>query len=144
MKRIAVLLAFFSISLAIFAQKELLGEWKTVNEQGVEEGVVRIFKATDGLYYGKLERLLQAEYAGKGFTCVKCKGDDKNKPIEGLIIIRSMRYEDGKLVGGNVLDPNSGNTYYGSIWLDEKTGNLVLRGSIDKRGILGRSQTWKR
>ena len=32
--------------------------------------------------------------------------------------------------------------YYGKICLEN--GNLVLRGSLDKRGFLGRNQTWLR
>lgn len=101
-------------------------------------------KATNGLYYGKIEKLLQPQYAGKNVLCDKCKGADKDKPVEGLIIVRDMKYEDGKLVGGTVLDPDSGNTYYAAITYDASTGKLTLRGSIDKRGILGRSQTWIR
>ena len=49
-------------------------------------------------------------------------------------------YENGQLVGGKVLDPESGKFYYGKIYLDG--GKLVLRGSLDKRGFLGRNQTW--
>ena len=51
-----------------------------------------------------------------------------------------MKAEDGQLVGGKVLDPESGKFYYGKIYL--KGGNLVLRGSLDKLGFLGRNQTW--
>lgn len=116
-----------------FAQSEFLGEWRTVSDKtGEQEAVVRIFKATNGMYYGKMERFLNPEYA------------DKDKPIEGLIIVRDLKYEDGKMVGGHVVDPESGNVYYGSITFDPETGNIKLRGSIDKRGILGRSQTWIR
>jgi uncharacterized protein (DUF2147 family) len=55
-----------------------------------------------------------------------------------------MKYteQDNQLKGGRVLDPESGNFYYGKIYL--KDGKLVLRGSIDKRGFLGRNQTWIR
>ena len=53
--------------------------------------------------------------------------------------------KDGKLVSGDkgrVLDPDNGKFYYGKIWLED--GKLILRGSLDKKGILGRSQTWIR
>ena len=50
--------------------------------------------------------------------------------------------ENGELVGGKVLDPESGKFYYGKIYL--KNGKLVLRGSLDKRGFLGRNQEWER
>lgn len=145
MKRIIFVIALAGITTTLFAQKEFLGNWTTISDKtGEKESIVRIFKATNGLYYGKIEQLLQPEYAGKNVVCDKCKGADKGKPVEGLIIIRDMKYENGKLVGGNVLDPDSGNIYYGSITYDDSTGKLTLRGSIDKRGILGRSQVWIR
>ena len=53
-----------------------------------------------------------------------------------------MKVENGELVGGKVLDPESGKFYYGKIYA--KDGKLVLRGSLDKRGFLGRNQTWVR
>ena len=145
MKRIIFLIAIAALTTTLFAPKEFLGNWTTVSDKtGEKESIVRIFKATNGLYYGKIEKLLQPQYAGKNVLCDKCKGADKDKPVEGLIIVRDMKYEDGKLVGGTVLDPDSGNTYYAAITSDASTGKLTLRGSIDKRGILGRSQTWIR
>ena len=73
-------------------------------------------------------------------VCVKCEDEDKDKPIQDLVIIRGMHMEKGQLRGGKVLDPNNGKFYYGKIYL--KGGNLVLRGSLDKAGLFGRNQTW--
>jgi uncharacterized protein (DUF2147 family) len=118
----------------------LLGEWKTVDDKtGEKKSVVTIYQDTDGLYYGKISKVLLGD---PGVKCTECEGEDHNKPIEGLVIIRNMRAEDGQLVGGTVLDPESGKFYYGKISL--KDGKLVLRGSLDKRGFLGRNQTWIR
>ncbi|MGL5957358.1 MAG: DUF2147 domain-containing protein [Phocaeicola sp.] len=41
-----------------------------------------------------------------------------------------------------MLDPKSGKTYYLTISYDKGTGQLKLRGSLDKRGFLGRNQYW--
>ena len=123
--------------------QQIVGEWITVDDKtGEQLSVVKIFKATDGLYYGKIVKLLKGNPDEK---CVACTGADKDKPIVGLIIIRGFQEKDGKLVGGDkgrVLDPENGKFYYGKIWLED--GNLILRGSLDKKGILGRSQTWIR
>ena len=43
-----------------------------------------------------------------------------------------------------VYDPESQKTYFGKVTYHAKTDELVLRGSLDKAGVLGRSQTWKR
>ena len=123
--------------------QQIVGEWITVDDKtGEQLSVVKIFKATDGLYYGKIVKLLKGNPDEK---CVACTGADKDKPVVGLIIIRGFQEKDGKLVSGDkgrVLDPENGKFYYGKIWLED--GNLILRGSLDKKGILGRSQTWIR
>ena len=119
---------------------QILGDWYTADDKTGEcYSIVHIYKATDGKYYGKIAKML----VGKpGEICVECKGADEGKTLEGLVIIRGFEEKDGQLVGGKVLDPESGKFYYGKIYM--KNGNLVLRGSLDKAGILGRSQTWKR
>ena len=123
--------------------QQIVGEWITVDDKtGEQLSVVKIFKATDGLYYGKIVKLLKGNPDEK---CVACTGADKDKPVVGLIIIRGFQEKDGKLVSGDkgrVLDPENGKFYYGKIWLED--GKLILRGSLDKKGILGRSQTWIR
>ena len=131
-----------TMSMAAQVQ-QIVGEWITVDDKtGEQLSVVKIFKATDGLYYGKIVKLLKGNPDEK---CVACTGADKDKPVVGLIIIRGFQEKDGKLDGGDkgrVLDPENGKFYYGKIWLED--GNLILRGSLDKKGILGRSQTWIR
>ena len=78
----------------------------------------------------------------RNMTCTECTGADHGKKLEGLVFIRGMHEEKGELRGGKLLDPESGKFYYGKIYL--KNGKLVLRGSLDRAGILGRSQTWLR
>lgn len=130
--------SFFSIFSMQAQLKGILGDWKTVDDKtGESFSIVNIYQAKDGLYYGKITKMLVGP---KGERCVECEGEDYNKPLEGLIIIRGMKAENGQLVGGKVLDPDSGKFYYGKIYL--KDGKLVLRGSLDKRGFLGRNQTW--
>ena len=135
---IVLLLATLSVNAQI---SSILGDWKTVDDKtGERRSVVTIYKGTDGLYYGKISKMLM--YTDLDLKCDQCKDEDHNAPIVGLVIIRGMHVEDGELVGGKVLDPESGKFYYGKIYL--KNGKLVLRGSLDKRGFLGRNQTWVR
>ena len=133
--------ALLLLSMSASAQiSNILGDWKTVDDKtGEQRSVVTIYKGSDGLYYGKISKMLMY---GSDLRCEACKDEDHNAPIEGLVIIRGMKAKDGQLVGGKVLDPESGKFYYGKIYL--KDGKLVLRGSLDKRGFLGRNQTWIR
>lgn len=143
MKRNLLTLWFLAAVLMASAQVNLiLGDWKTVDDKtGDNFSIVTIYKGSDGLYYGKVAKMLVGP---AGLKCDQCKGDDYNKPLEGLVIIRGMSYNKDKnqLEGGKVLDPESGKFYYGKIY--PKDGKLVLRGSLDKRGVLGRNQTWIR
>ena len=119
----------------------VLGDWITVDDKtGEKRAIVTIYKGHDGLYYGKISEMLM--YAN--MKCDQCTGADHNAPFEGLMIVRGMKYnkQDRQMQGARVLDPESGKFYYGKIYLKE--GKLVLRGSIDKRGLLGRNQTWLR
>ncbi|MDO4191337.1 MAG: DUF2147 domain-containing protein [Bacteroidales bacterium] len=143
MKKTITLISFILITLCATAQEALVGRWTTIDDKtGEARSVVRIYKATDGLYYGKIEVLYVPEKY-QNVVCEKCKGNDKDKPILGMVILRGMKADGNTLFGGSLLDPESGNFYHGKISL-EKDGRLKLRGSIDKAGLLGRTQYWKR
>lgn len=142
MKKTLFIMMAFVYSVCCSAQvSKIVGEWVTVDDNtGQEMSVVSIYKAKDGKYYGKVVKILVA--GNENNLCTECTGDDKNKPIVGMVIIRGMSEKDGELVGGKVLDPDNGKFYYAKISYDN--GRLKLRGSLDKAGLLGRSQYWKR
>ena len=141
MRKIGIFALLFIVLSAHAQISSILGDWKTVDDKtGEKRSVVTIYKGSDGLYYGKISKMLM--YTDLDLRCDQCKDEDHNKPIVGLVIIRGMKAENGELVGGKVLDPESGKFYYGKIYL--KNGKLVLRGSLDKRGFIGRNQEWIR
>lgn len=139
----SVLALLLLVSVAASAQVgNILGDWKTIDDKtGERRSVVAIYQGSDGLYYGKIAKMLVGE---PGLKCMTCKNEDYNAPLEGLVIIRGMKFDAkaNALTGGKVLDPESGKFYYGKIYT--KDGKLVLRGSLDKAGLLGRNQTWER
>ena len=138
MKNVFLSLALM-VATAVSAQVPFLGEWTTIDdESGEKKSVVNIYKADNGMYYGQIVTLFEDSDA----LCTECKDADHNQPIVGLTIIRDMQLVDGELRGGKVLDPENGKLYYAKSYLEK--GNLILRGSLDKRGLLGRSQTWIR
>jgi uncharacterized protein (DUF2147 family) len=139
---LTILLLFFVCGVIHTAHAQIdsiVGSWKTVDDKtGEVRTLVRIFKATNGLYYGKIEKM----YKYADAVCDKCEGEEKGKPILGMMIIRGMKDDNGVLKEGYVLDPESGKKYYGTISYDKESKKLKLRGSIDKRGFLGRNQYW--
>ena len=139
MRKISLLIIILFALCAQAQVSAIVGDWKTVDDKtGERRSIVTIYKGEDGLYYGKISKMLM--YQELDLRCESCKDADHNAPIEGLVLIRGMRAEGGELVGGKVLDPESGKFYYGKIYM--KDGKLVLRGSLDKRGFLGRNQVW--
>lgn len=139
-KTLLSLLVLVAFSLSSFAQvSKILGKWKTIDDNdGSEKSIVYIFKATNGKYYGKIEHLFKTPDK----LCTECDGELKNKPVMGMMVINNMTEHDGSLTGGTILDPNNGKVYKCNISVDPKTGNLSVRGSLDKRGLIGRTQTW--
>lgn len=135
MKKVFFAAMFLLIALVSNAQVEkILGEWRTVDDKtGETKGVVLFYQdETNGLYYGKL-------------THVYYQGQELFDPqYVGLVIIKDMKDDGGVLKGGTCFEPDSGKTYYGKITYNAKDNTITLRGSIDKRGWLGRSQTWVR
>lgn len=142
-RRLSVLILCILLNITAFAQvSSILGDWCTVDDKtGEQRSIVTIYQGEDGLYYGAISSLLIGDPT---WTCPLCPDEDKDAPIVGLVIIRGMQYDEknNHLSGGKVLDPESGKFYYGKIYT--KDGKLILRGSLDKRGILGRNQTWLR
>ena len=137
-KKLYFLFACMVMTTCLWAQTPILGEWITVDDAtGEHKSVVRIYQAENGLYYGQIIDLIGES---NDALCTECKGDDYNQPVVGLTIIRDMQLKDGELRGGKVLDPDNGKFYNAKVYL--KDGKLVLRGSLDKAGLLGRSQTW--
>ena len=139
MKRLLFLFLLFC-SFSVFSQvSNIVGSWKTIDDKtGEEKSIVRIYKASDGKYYGKIEKLFKEPDR----KCVNCKDENKDKPILGMVIITNMQEKGDKLGDGFILDPASGDKYYATITYDKKSEKLRLRGSLDKFGMLGRNQYW--
>ena len=136
---LAFLIAF---GLSGYTQvNKIVGKWKTIDDKdGSAKSIVYIFKATNGMYYAKIEKLFKNPDA----LCTECEGANKNKPKLGLMVINDMVEKDGSLTGGTILDPKNGKVYKCNISLDKGSDNLNVRGSLDKSGFIGRSQTWIR
>ncbi|MBQ9706015.1 MAG: DUF2147 domain-containing protein [Paludibacteraceae bacterium] len=131
-----------SASCLLQAQvSDILGDWLTVDDAtGDNYAVVRIYQADNGKYYGRIIEMLFPNT--EDMRCAACKEADHDQPILGMVIIRDMEAKGDCLTGGRVLDPNNGKFYHGRITCEK--GRLCLRGSLDRAGLLGRNQYWKR
>jgi uncharacterized protein (DUF2147 family) len=110
---------------------KIVGEWYTVDDEtGAVKALVDIYKGDNGLYYGKIIKVF------------KNGQENPNSDRKGLVIVKDMQAEDGILKGGTIYEPESGKTYYAKISYNEADNTITLRGSLDRRGWVGRSQTW--
>jgi len=140
----AVTVAFLSIGLQ--AQNVLVGKYKTIADEGADKGKAKshleIFEQ-NGAYFARIAKLL-LEPQDK--TCDNCKGDLKNKPLIGMVIMSDMK-KTGKIdkdfgdeyAGGEIMDADNGKTYRCKIWV--KGDLLTVRGYL---AVFHRTQNWYR
>ncbi|SRR5210317_902443 len=123
-----------------FQPASVEGLWITQDDEtGKNKSEVLLYKE-DGKLYGKIVRLLLPEDQGK--RCEKCKGTDKNQPIEGLVIVKDLVLEDQVWEDGTIMDPKSGKVYDCYLNLED-SNTLKVRGFLGF-SLLGRTQIWKR
>lgn len=139
-KKIISLLCVLLFTVSVFSQVDkIVGRWKTIDDKdGSTKSIVFIFKATNGKYYGKVEKL----FKNPDKKCTECEGTNKDKPILGMVVVNGMTEKEGTLTGGTILDPNNGKVYKCNMTYDAETGKLNVRGSLDKSGWIGRTQVW--
>lgn len=138
MKHYCILfLVFFSISMN---SQSIVGKWKTIDDEtGDAKSVVEVFSKS-GKIYAKVVEILEPE--NKNRVCTKCSGEDKNKPILGLTIIKGLSKDGSEYNSGEILDPKNGKLYKCALSLESKD-KLKVRGYIGF-SLLGRTQYWYR
>lgn len=125
----------FSLNALSQDARDILGTWMT--QEG--KGEIKIYQeeGTD-LFYGKI-------------VWLKDPNDEKGNPVRGAkgnlvlntINLKDFVFEDGKWIDGTVYDPETGDTYYCTISM-ENYDKLKVRGSIDPLGWIGKTKYWDR
>ena len=130
-KYFLLLVLVFSSMFASAQIDKIVGEWYTVDDEtGAVKALVNIYQGENGLYYGQI------------IKAFKNGQENPNSPNKGLVIVKDMQAEDGMLKNGTIFEPESKKTYYAKISYNEADNTITLRGALDKRGWVGRSQTW--
>jgi uncharacterized protein (DUF2147 family) len=127
---------------AAFAQAGVVGLWRTVDDAtGEPKALVRITEK-DGVFAGKIERLFKTDPKWSGL-CESCRDARKGQPVLGMVILTSMKLQGDDYVGGEILDPESGNVYRCKMRLVDSGRALEVRGFIGI-ALFGRTQVWQR
>lgn len=142
MKRLFILL-LLTLSMTVHAQvAKMLGQWNTFDDKTGEMASCVQITEKNGVYSCVIVNLYEKDGKG-GYRVMNPPYPKPFEKIVGTQLFIDMKEHKGHLKG-KVYDPESGNTYHGKVTYEAKTDELILRGSLDKAGILGRSQTWKR
>ncbi len=135
-----LILCFWALSPALSLAQSPIGIWKTIDDNtGEAKSHVEIYEK-GGKLYGKVVKLLRK---GPDTRCEKCTGDKKDQLLIGMNVVEGLSAHDGHWKGGKILDPENGNEYSCSIWLEKgKSDELRVRGK-HWTGLY-RTQTWYR
>ena len=103
-----------------------------------EKSIVEIFEQ-NGKVFGKVVDILNPK--DKDVLCKKCKDDDYNKPVMGLVLIKNMQ-KDGKYYRkGTIFDPEHGKKFKCRLMLTDDPDVLQVRGYV---AFLYATQYWCR
>ena len=139
MKKIFVSMMFVLAPLCAALAQDVVGKWK------LEDGsaIVEVYRQGD-VFNGKIVWLAQPTEAD-GSPAVDDKNPDvklRSRQLIGLNMLSNLKKGDGEYAGGSIYDPGNGKTYNCSMKVEGDV--LKVRGSLDKRGLLGRTMDWFR
>ena len=119
--------------------QDVVGKWR------LEDGsaIVEVYKQGD-VFNGKIV-WLQNPTEADGSPAVDDKNPDsklRSRKLIGLNMLSGLKEGEGEYSGGSIYDPGNGKTYNCSMKVEGDV--LKVRGSLDKRGLLGRTMDWFR
>ena len=139
MKKLIFSMIFMLAPLAAAFAQDVVGKWK------LEDGtaIVEVYKNGD-VYNGKIV-WLQKPTEADGSPAVDNNNPDKalrSRKLIGLNMLSGLKKNGGEYTGGTIYDPGNGKTYNCSMKVEGDV--LKVRGSLDKKGLLGRTMDWFR
>lgn len=123
---------------AAFAQ-DVVGKWK------LDDGsaIVEVYKQGN-VYNGKIV-WLEEPTEPDGTPAVDSKNPDvklRKRQLIGLNMLSGLTKNGTDYTGGSIYDPGNGKTYNCSMKVEGDV--LHVRGSLDKKGLIGRTMDWYR
>ncbi|GGG59844.1 hypothetical protein GCM10010976_33290 [Bizionia arctica] len=120
--------------------QNILGKWKTIDDKtGKAKSTVDIYEK-NGEIFGKIIEIYDS--SKRDLLCDTCEGNEYNKPVLGLVIIKNLTQDGEYFENGTIFDPESGKTYKCRLSIDEDNPNkLMVRGYI---AFFYATQYWER
>ena len=139
MKKIIFSIIFIMVPFAAAFAQDVIGKWK------LDDGtaIVEVYKEGNA-YNGKIVWLEKPTEAD-GSAVVDSNNPDKNlrsRKLMGLNMLSGLTKNGSEYTGGKIYDPGNGKTYNCSMKVEGAV--LKVRGSLDKKGLIGRTMDWFR
>ena len=139
MKKIIISMVAMLAPLAAAFAQDVVGKWK------LDDGsaIVEVYKQGDA-FNGKIV-WLQDPTEPDGSPAVDNKNPDaklRSRKLIGLNMLSGLKKNGAEYTGGSIYDPGNGKTYNCSMKVEGDV--LKVRGSLDKKGLLGRTMDWYR
>ena len=139
MKRFFTIVVMMLSAASVMSAQDIIGKWK------LEDGsaIVEVYRQGN-VFNGRIV-WLETPTNADGTPVLDTNNPDKSLQSRQLINLNmlSCLKADGKEYnGGTIYDPGNGKTYHCSMKVEN--GVLKVRGSLDKRGLLGRTMDWFR
>lgn len=139
MKKLILSAGILLMSLLSASAQDVTGKWK------LEDGtaIVEVYKSGDS-YNGKIVWLAEPT-ENDGSPAVDSNNPDKalrSRRLIGLNMLSGLRKSGNEYAGGQIYDPGNGKTYNCSMKVEGDV--LKVRGSLDKKGLIGRTMDWFR
>ncbi len=122
---------------------DIIGVWLVQDK----DAQVRIYRAANGKYYGKVH-WLQTPNDDNGKPRTDTNNPDaslRNTPIMGKVIMKDFRYDPAakEWVDGSIYQSQTGKTYTGYMEMNAD-GTLYMKGYVMGMRFLGKSNIWTR
>jgi uncharacterized protein (DUF2147 family) len=125
------------------AEPSAVGLWEQVDEKsGKPESWFKIIER-NGAFTGNIVKIFFKPGEDENWTCDKCEGDERGKPVLGLALIKGMHRDGLKYENGTLMDPRDGSVYKARMELSPDGQKLEVRGYLGI-SLFGRSQMWNR
>ena len=139
MKRIILCAIALIMPFAAALAQDVIGKWKLADGTAI----VEVYKSGDS-FNGKIV-WLQNPTDSDGTPAKDDNNPDKSlrsRQIMGLNMLSGLKKTGDEYSGGKIYDPGNGKTYNCSMKVEGDV--LKVRGSLDKKGLIGRTMDWFR
>jgi uncharacterized protein (DUF2147 family) len=142
MKRLLTVLSFLTVvsfSSLLAQESAVVASWWNAEKTSH----IRVFKATNGKYYGKIEYLTNDP---DKLDINNPEESKRNQPVLGLMILNGFTYDENRKqwTGGTIYDPDNGKTYDCYMWFGDATDVLFIKGYVLGMKFIGRETQWTR